>query len=214
MDIDCNPQAADTLLMRFAGAAVLFFLCVSFSSVAEETGYASFYAGKFQGRLTANGEVFDTKRFTAAHKTLPFNTIVRVTNIESGESTLARINDRGPFVEGRIIDLSRVAAADIGIVARGIAMVSVEVVAEGDGQTYHRTGYDPERFSLQVASFREFENAERLKVSLEREGFSVMLEPFRDVSRVIVDGVPREDILIAKARLRALGYFDVFVRGN
>ncbi|MBN1685612.1 MAG: septal ring lytic transglycosylase RlpA family protein, partial [Spirochaetales bacterium] len=89
-----------------------------------EKGIASYYAGKFQGRLTANGEIFDTNRFTAAHKTLPFNTIVKVINDRTGDSVLARINDRGPFVEGRIIDLSRAAADTIDMVGIGLEQVT------------------------------------------------------------------------------------------
>ena len=198
---------------------IIYIICVAMflatPLAGEETGYASFYAGKFQGRLTANGEVFDTKRFTAAHKTLPFNTIVRVTNIENEETTFVRINDRGPFVEGRVIDLSRVAAASIGMVAAGIARVRVDVVSPGDNQTYHRTGYESELFSVQVAAFGELENAERMKKALESSGFDVIFEPLgNEVVRVIVPAVHREDILLTKSRLQALGYFNVIVRGE
>lgn len=179
---------------------------------AEEIGYASYYAGKFQGRRTANGEVFDTKRFTAAHKTLPFNTIVKVTNLASGKYTLARINDRGPFVQGRIIDLSRAAAAAIGMVGDGIAQVSVEVVVQGDGQTYHHTGYDPDKFAMQVGSFKRVQNAESAKRTLEHEGFLVELEPAGEMTRLVIPNIAREDLLLVKARLKALGYLDAFVR--
>ena len=83
--------------------------------VFEQTGTASWYGDKFHGRRTANGERYDMYAFTAAHKTLPFGTILRVTNIENNRSILVRINDRGPFVRGRIIDLSRAAAGEIGV---------------------------------------------------------------------------------------------------
>ena len=194
---------------------VCIIACVSLPIAAEETGYASYYAGKFQGRLTANGEIFDTNRFTAAHKTLPFNTIVRVTHIESGASTFARINDRGPFVEGRVIDLSRAAAASIGMVAAGIARVRVDVVSLGDNQTFHRTGYQTALFSVQVAAFGELENAERMKDALESSGFDVIFEPYgNEVVRVVVPSIHREDILLTKSRLQALGYFNVIVRSE
>lgn len=214
------PKHRRCLYSKWSASNTL--LCIIFVAVCsvvplfgEETGYASFYAGKFQGRLTANGEVFDTKRFTAAHKTLPFNTIVRVTNFENDESTFVRINDRGPFVEGRVIDLSRVAAASIGMVAAGIARVRVDVVSLGDNQTYHRTGYETALFSVQVAAFGEFENAARMKEALESSGFDVIFEPHRnEVVRVIVPAVHREDILLTKSRLQALGYFNVIVRSE
>ena len=185
---------------------------LGFALFAEE-GFASYYAGKFQGRLTANGEIFDTKRFTAAHKTLPFNTIVRVTNPANGKSTLTRINDRGPFVEGRIIDLTRAAAAAIGMVADGVAWVVVDVVVEGDGATYHRDGYSTDYVTIQVGAFGELDNAERLRDELSRADFVTDLEPARDgITRVVLRGVPREDVLLVKARLQNLGHFQVLVR--
>ena len=92
-----------------------------------ETGKASWYGGKFQGRLTASGERFDTRHMTAAHKSLPFGTIVRVENLETGKSAIVRINDRGPFVEGRIIDLSMAAAKKIEMLGSGIADVRITV---------------------------------------------------------------------------------------
>jgi rare lipoprotein A len=203
-----SSLSRNVVILLAAGA----FICSSALVSAEEIGYASYYAGKFQGRQTANGEVFDTKRFTAAHKTLPFNTIVKVTNLSNGKYTLARINDRGPFVAGRIIDLSRAAAAAIGMVGDGVAEVSVEVVVEGDGQTYHRTGYEPDKFAMQVGSFRQIENAESAKRILEREGFVVELQPAGEMTRLVIPRIPREDLLLVKARLKALGYFDAFVR--
>jgi rare lipoprotein A len=195
------------------GVIILLLIVFNTSCIAAEEGYASYYAGKFQGRLTANGEIFDTKRFTAAHKSLPFNTIVRVTNPESGKSTLVRINDRGPFVEERIIDLSRIAAAAIGIVAQGVAWVSVDIVIDGDGATYHRTGYSTEFFAVQVGAFGDIENAKRLQEILAQAGLKAILEPANEtVTRVVIRGVPREDILLTKNKLQVLGHYQVLIR--
>lgn len=94
-----------------------------------ERGYASWYGQEFDGRKTSNGEIFDSNKLTAAHKTLPFNTRVRVTNLSTGRNVVVRINDRGPFVEGRSIDLSRAAAENIGIIGSGVAAVSIEIEA-------------------------------------------------------------------------------------
>ena len=91
-------------------------------------GVASFYGKRFNGRLTANGERFNMHEMTAAHKTLPFGSRVRVTNPRNGESVVVRINDRGPFVRGRHIDLSRAAAAEIGMISRGHATVEMELL--------------------------------------------------------------------------------------
>ncbi len=98
----------------------------------EEEGEASWYGGKFQGRTTANGEIFDTNLYTAAHKFLPFNSIVKVTNLENNLSVVVRINDRGPFIEGRIIDLSMAAADIIGVVRSGHSPVIIEVIGQSD----------------------------------------------------------------------------------
>lgn len=96
----------------------------------DETGIGSWYGNEFAGRLTANGEIFDPNMVTAAHKTLPMPSVVRVTNLDNGKSLVVRINDRGPFVAGRIIDLSREAARLIGYRDQGIARVRVKVLAE------------------------------------------------------------------------------------
>ncbi|MBD2841476.1 septal ring lytic transglycosylase RlpA family protein [Erythrobacter rubeus] len=92
------------------------------------TGVASFYGRRFHGRRTANGERFDMNAMTAAHKTLPFGTKVRVTNPRNGRSVVVRINDRGPFTRGRTIDLSRAAAREIGMIARGHARVELDIL--------------------------------------------------------------------------------------
>mgnify|MGYP001041466847 CR=1 FL=1 len=87
-------------------ALLLLALSEPLAAFAPEEGLASWYGGKFQGRRTASGEIFDTNQFTAAHKTLPLGTYVKVTHLENGQSIIVRVNDRGPFVSGRVIDLS------------------------------------------------------------------------------------------------------------
>ncbi|MCL9981795.1 MAG: septal ring lytic transglycosylase RlpA family protein [Erythrobacter sp.] len=92
------------------------------------SGSASYYASKFHGRRTASGEAFDNGAMTAAHRSLPFGSLVRVTNIANGRSVVVRINDRGPFTRGRMIDVSRAAADELGLVARGHATVELELI--------------------------------------------------------------------------------------
>ena len=95
----------------------------------EEEGVASWYGAKHHGRKTANGERFDAyESLTAAHKTLPFNVCAEVENLRTGKTVLVRINDRGPFAKGRVIDLSKAAASEIGLVQSGVAKVRVEAV--------------------------------------------------------------------------------------
>lgn len=96
------------------------------ADVKTQTGMASFYADKFIGRLTASGEKYDAKKLTAAHKTLPFGTIVQVTNLRNNKTVTVRINDRGPFVAGRIIDLSKAAAEAIDMVRMGVVSVKIQ----------------------------------------------------------------------------------------
>jgi rare lipoprotein A len=97
-----------------------------------QQGLASFYGREFHGRKTANGETFDMEAMTAAHRTLPFGTMVRVTNLRTSQSVTVKINDRGPFVEGRLIDLSQGAAKKIGI--GGVEPVRLEIIQQPDNK--------------------------------------------------------------------------------
>jgi len=100
-------------------------------SVHQLSGIASYYADDFDGRQTASGEIYDMHAMTAAHRTLPFNSLVRVTHLQSGESIVVRINDRGPFKDDRVIDLSLEAARRIGLIAKGTGPVRLEVLELG-----------------------------------------------------------------------------------
>ena len=104
------------------------------AAAAPSTGMASYYAAKYHGRPTASGERFDNGKLTAAHRTLPFGTRVRVTNLANGRSVTVRVNDRGPFGQGRIIDLSRTAAERIDMVRAGVVRVRVEPVGGAPGR--------------------------------------------------------------------------------
>ncbi|HTR47679.1 MAG TPA: septal ring lytic transglycosylase RlpA family protein [Verrucomicrobiae bacterium] len=120
-----------------------------------EEGVASWYGNPFDGHRTSNGEIYDMHQFTAAHRTLPFGAVVRVTNLNNGKQTEVRINDRGPFVANRVIDLSLSAAQAIGMVGPGTAPVRLEVIA-GPNPT---VGF----FGVQVGAFQQQENAQRLR---------------------------------------------------
>jgi rare lipoprotein A len=124
-----------------------------------EQGEASWYGLPFHGRQASNGEIYDMNKLTAAHRTLPFETMVRVTNERNGKSIVVRITDRGPFVNNRIIDLSYAAAREIESIGPGVVPVRLEVLS---------TGINPEAgfFTIQVGSFRERANAERFRERL------------------------------------------------
>ena len=121
-----------------------------------EEGNASWYGVPFNGRRASNGEIYDMNKLTAAHRTLPFDTMVRVTNLNNGKSTVVRITDRGPFVENRIIDLSQAAARAIESIGPGVVPVRLEVITPGIDPT---AGY----FTVQVGAFRDPANAQRLR---------------------------------------------------
>ncbi len=125
-----------------------------------ERGLASWYGAPFHGRKSSSGEIFDTNRFVAAHRTLPFGSVVRVTNLNNGKHADVRIIDRGPFVEGRLIDLSLAAAHAIDMVGTGIAPVRLELVS----------GPSPldGAFSVQVGAFQKRTNADRLRDNLSQ----------------------------------------------
>jgi rare lipoprotein A len=121
-----------------------------------EEGNASWYGVPFNGRRASNGEIYDMYKLTAAHRTLPFETMVRVTNLNNGKSTTVRITDRGPFVDNRIIDLSLAAAREIESIGPGVVPVRVEVLTQGIDPT---GGF----FTVQVGAFRDQGNAQRLR---------------------------------------------------
>ena len=130
---------------------------------AEEVGIASWYGGEFQGRSTASGEIFETNDMTAAHRTLPFGTHVMVTNLQNDRSVVVRINDRGPFVQGRIIDLSYAAARVLGIVGSGTARVRLETLGRSEAPPAGPTT----GVWIQIGAFTVQENAYAIKRRLE-----------------------------------------------
>ena len=127
-----------------------------------ERGIASWYGTKFHGRKTSSGEIYDTYGMTAAHKTLPLPTYVKVTNLHNYRSIIVKVNDRGPFVRDRLIDLSYAAAKKLGITEHGTGLVEIRAITPGikssaDGQLY-----------IQVAAFQDHQNAQRLRNRLKQ----------------------------------------------
>lgn len=150
-----------------------------------EDGIASWYGGRdgFEGKPTASGETYDSSLLTAAHRELPLGTVVDVTNLDNDRTVRVRINDRGPFVFGRVIDLSRAAAEKIGLLGPGTGPVRITVVTPGPlQQIVSPTG----RWAVQVGTFAERLRAERHAERLRGTGRSVFLEPYRGLTRVKV----------------------------
>jgi rare lipoprotein A len=199
----------------------------------EQNGIASFYADKFEGRTTSNGEIYFHDKKTAAHPTLAFGSIVKVTNLENNKFVVVRINDRGPFIAGRIIDLSQSAAKDLGFIEKGIVKVKIEVIASTDDvpdlvpdiaiksnePRYYKIDVSlaiPSGKGVQIGSFKNDENvfrlAERLKSKYSEE---VFIEPAevngQRVYRVIVGNSTNEAHLQKLKSKLATEYPDCFI---
>lgn len=173
-----------------------------------QVGIASWYGIEEHNRHAANGERFSKYAYTAAHKSLPMGTVVRVTNLENGRDVLLEINDRGPFVEGRIIDLSHAAARSIGMVEEGTVKVKVEVVST---PSTRNTSIFDALYTVQVGSFGDRGNATSLKTELEAEYEDVRVESVRvsgdDYYRVRVGRYSdRKDAERTASRLRRDGH--------
>jgi rare lipoprotein A len=155
-----------------------------------QEGVASWYGDQFHGRRTSNGETYNMYDLTAAHKTLPFGTFVRVENLDNGHSVDVRINDRGPFVRSRILDLSYKAAKEIGMLGPGTAQVRVTALGApappengGQGPQFLPMDYYSGNFTFQVGAFTEQANARRLLEKLDKKYNNAHMVPYYDGQR-------------------------------
>ncbi len=158
----------------------------------REKGLASWYGKKFHGRRTANGEIYDMYGHTAAHKTLPMNTMLLVKNLDNGKSTVVRVNDRGPFVRKRIIDLTYSAAKELGIIKNGTGRVEIIALAQeksgtgkkkkkeqqGTARQLVSQDFDKGRFYIQVGAFEYKNNALQLAEKFAAQGRDVIIQSF------------------------------------
>lgn len=181
----------------------------------DRTGIASWYGPKFHGKQTSNQEAYNMHSMTAAHKTLPFNTRVRVTNLSNGRSVIVRINDRGPFVGNRIIDLSYQAGVRLGMVKTGTVPVRVqalESVHSSAGQERFPVNHAPKAYTVQVGVFKKRENAERMARELE-DGEVLQYSPSGEtLYRVVTTAYNTFDEAQARMdRLRSEGRRGAFV---
>lgn len=184
--IDPERQPFNFVAMKKMMVLICSMIITSTLSAQIQTGKASFYADSFEGSPTASGEKYKANKLTAAHKTLPFGTVVKVTNLANKESVNVTINDRGPYVEGRVIDLSKAAAEKLKFFSQGIAEVSIEVVDEGDGKgktlpvmvdhvvVEEKEFYDfeiskikPKGFGAQLGTYQELVNLLRMTDNLK-----------------------------------------------
>jgi len=173
-----------------------------------QTGVASWYGIDEHENYAASGERFSKYAYTAAHKSLPLGTVVRVTNLENGRDVLVEINDRGPFVKGRIIDLSHAPAQSIGMIQKGTVMVKVEVIST---PSTRKTSYFDALYTIQVGSFSDQSKAMLLKRRLDSDYEDVRVEPI-DISGIAYYRVrvgrfsDQEDAEDTASRLRRDGH--------
>jgi rare lipoprotein A len=198
-----------------------------------KTGIASFYADKFEGRPTANGEIYYHAKRTAAHLTLPFGSIVKVTNLENNKYVVVRVNDRGPFVDNRIIDLSKSAAIGLDFVEKGLAKVKVELIASTDdlpdakvnsnedksSTNYYKINAEkvyPKGKGVQIASFKNNENVFRLVEELNNKYNEEVFIEFSQVKkhqvyRIIIGNYTSDAKLEALKKVLSVDYPGCFI---
>jgi rare lipoprotein A len=186
-----------------------------------QEGVASWYGAEFEGKPTASGEPFSTQSLTAAHPSLPFGTMVRITNMQNGKQTMVRINDRGPFVPNRIIDVSRIAAEQLDMLSTGTAPVRIEVLGDTTQNTTFESSEQVSKqvkmtqiktYRIQVGSYRQTQNALNTIKKLQQSGFSPAYERWNEVYRVVVAGVPAEDLEATIVQLKNAGFTDLLIR--
>ncbi len=169
----------------------------------NQTGVASWYGGIFHGRLTANGEIYDTYGYTCAHKTLPFGTILAVKNLKNDKVVRVRVNDRGPFTDDRIIDLTYAAAKELDMIRDGTAKVYIEAV---DGELPKM------RFKVRIGAWRDLENADQHRKRLEDAGLRPKAElSDSGITSLSMNEVLEADVVELVALLESMGYADLLI---
>lgn len=228
-----NLIFSDILNMKKNILIILFLVCncLLFSEVYKTNVTVSYYAGDFHGKKTSNGEYFNMNAFTCAHKSLPFNTVLKVTNLSNGKSVEVRVNDRGPFVAGREVDLSKAAASQIGMIKSGTCRAKIEIVKMGKNtklsqQTADsakkimeklygkRESYDPSLFyDIQIASFSTKEAASKTAQKLLKAGFKdVVYQKTSSAVRVTIKKVPGQKVPETEKKLQEKGFTNYLVK--
>ena len=218
-----------TFLLAFIFAFLTPFF--SFAELYKSGVVASYYAEDFHGKKTSNGERFNMNDLTCAHKSLPFNTILKVTNLSNGKSVEVRVNDRGPFVLNREIDLSKAAAVKLGMIGSGTAKVKLEIVKQGPDTKLSRQtaasaakimaklGGDKAKlvagtyWDIQIGAFKSKDNAKARAKELSKAGFKdIVLQNYGEVTRVAIKNVPAEKVISTQEKLAQKGFTETTLR--
>ena len=224
-------------MKRFILLALLFSMVVVqvFAGVYKTGVTASYYAEDFHGKKTSNGERFNMNALTCAHKSLPFNTILKVTNLANGKSVEVRVNDRGPFVLNREIDLSKAAAVKLGMIGSGTTKVKLEIVKEGpntklskqtaasatkimkklygDAAVSGNSATSTKKlepgtyWDIQLGAFKSKDNAKAFASKVSKAGFKdIVLQTSGEVTRVAIKKVPASKVTDTQKKLAAAGF--------
>ena len=224
-------------MRRFIFLCLFVLISVNFSLFASvyKTGVtASYYAEDFHGKRTSNGERFDMNALTCAHKSLPFDTILKVTNLANGKTVQVRVNDRGPFVVSREIDLSRAAAVKLGMIGSGTTKVKLEIIQQGPdtklsrqtaasatkimaklggGAGTHTTATSQKNLApgtywdIQLGAFKSKDNAKKFASKVSKAGFKdIVLQTSDEVTRVAIKEVPANKVTDTQNKLAQKGF--------
>ncbi len=211
--------------LKFTILVIILSFLFTEKIICEEVyiyGYVSYYAEEFAGRKTSSGAIFDPNKYTAASRTLPFGTILEVMNTRTGKSVLVMVNDRGPFKEGRILDLSRKAAEEIDMIREGVGFCKIKIVQLGDG-TFSEEKYNKMiglqkssevtyEFAIQVGAFTNKQRALDIQKKLEQDGFQNVYITQKLIDNVIFNRVrigdfsSQEEAIKIKEILKSKGY--------
>lgn len=193
---------------------------------------ASYYAEKFHGKRTSNGEIFNMNDLTCAHKSLPFNTILKVTNLSNGKTVQVRVNDRGPFVAGREIDLSKAAAKKIGMITSGTAKVKIQIVKMGKNdklsqQTAKSAAkimekIEPKKqvqinsnkmYEIQIGSYSVKDNATKVGQKIKKAGIkNVVLRKSKTNYQVVIKDISGSKVNETKKTLAKIGFTEILIK--
>ena len=215
---------------------IFIFLSINMSlsalSLYKNDVTASFYAEKFHGKRTSNGEIFNMNDLTCAHKSLPFNTILKVTNLSNGKSVQVRVNDRGPFVAGREIDLSKAAAKKIGMITSGTAKVKIQIVKMGKNdklsqqtaksaakmmekiEPKKQVQINPNKmYEIQIGSYSVKDNATKVGQKIKKAGIkNVVLRKSKTNYQVVIKDISGSKVNETKKTLAKIGFTEILIK--
>lgn len=190
-------------------------LLLSIFTVSAEEGIASWYTADKPNALTANGSLYDNEAFTAAHKTLTFGTVVKITNLDNGNEIEVKINDRGPYVEGRIIDVTPAVAKELDFYKAGKANVKLEIISEPETpETKYITGAITGWYTLQIGSYTNITNAYSIYENILSVGLKPLVEVVNDnMIRLSVTNIPAYLLSQTREKLASIGITEPLEKG-